>query len=97
MRLILNESQYDRIFNKNKRKLVITENQYNKLLFESKSSNSLLGVDKSDAIVLVTGNNKLYFKVVSKSGNEFIMINCNDGVYKNAYFHIKGENQHLKT
>ena len=91
MRLILNESQYDRIFNKNKRKLVITENQYNKLLFESKSSNSLLGVDKSDAIVLVTGNNKLYFKVVSKSGNEFIMINCNDGVYKNAYFHIKGD------
>ena len=90
MKLILNEKQYDRLFSSKKRKLVITESQYNKLLFESESVNSLLNVGKSDAIKLVSGKNVLHFKVVSKNGNEFMMINCNDGVYKNAYFHIKG-------
>lgn len=91
MKLILNESQYNRIFNTKKRKLVITESQYKRLLVEANVSNSLLDIDKSDTIKLVTkGGDKLHFKVVAKNGNEIMMINCNDGVYKNAYFYING-------
>ena len=91
MRLILKESQYDRIFNNKKRKLIITESQYDKLIFESVLKDNLLTVEKSDAIEVVRGKDKMFFKVVSKNGNEFMMISCDDGVYKNAYFHIKGD------
>jgi len=91
MRLILKESQYDRIFNNKKRKLIITESQYNKLLFESVLTDNLGELEVSDAIEVVRGEDRMFFKVVSKNGNEFMMINCDNGVYKNAYFHIKGD------
>ena len=88
MKLILTESQYNRIFNNKKRKLVITESQYRILLNEA-SSNMLLSIEKGETLQLVDkSDNKLHFKVIIKSGNEIIMINCNDGVYKNAYFYI---------
>jgi len=37
MKLILTETQYDKLFNKNKTKLVITESQYNKLFNKNKT------------------------------------------------------------
>tara|TARA_R110000772_G_scaffold71651_11_gene156922 strand:- start:11111 stop:12676 length:1566 start_codon:yes stop_codon:yes gene_type:complete len=91
MKLILNEEQYNRLFNNDKRKMIITESQYNKLLFESVLKDNLLKVEKSDTIEVVRGKDKMFFKVVSKNGHEFMMINCDNGVYKNAYFHIKGD------
>ena len=91
MKLVLTESQYNRIFNNKKRKLVITESQYRKILNEA-SSNMLLSMEKGDTLELIDkSNNKLSFKIIMKTGNEIIMINCNDGVYKNAYFHLKGD------
>ena len=35
MKLILSESQYNRIFNNKKKKIVVTESQYDRLLNES--------------------------------------------------------------
>ena len=66
MRLILKESQYDRIFNNKKRKLIITESQYNKLLFESVLTDNLGELEVSDAIEVVRGKDRMFFKVVSK-------------------------------
>lgn len=90
MRLILNESQYNRLFNKQKKKLVINESQYKRLILEANTTNSILSIDKTDIVKLTSGENTLHFKVVAKNGGELIMINCNDGVYKNAYFYVNG-------
>ena len=93
MKLILNESQYNRIFNNKKRKIVVTESQYDRLLNESTASfmsklkvGSLLKVDRE------SGGNKevLTFRVISKDYNYIVMINCDNGVYKNAYFLLDG-------
>ena len=91
MKLILNEKQYDRLFSSKKRKLVVTESQYNRLLNESDLSDGFTKIKKFDIIKIDKEGSKdstLHFRVMYINSNELIMINCNDGVYKNAYFYI---------
>jgi len=91
MKLVLSESQYNRIFNNKKRKMVVTESQYNRLLNESDLSNNFSKIKKFDIIKIDMGdsrNSTLHFRVMYINSNEIIMINCNNGVYKNAYFYI---------
>jgi len=86
MKLILNETQYQRLFNNKKRKLVISESQYKRLILEGKSS-GLASIEVFDVLHLISkSNDVLYFKVIDKSNKGLILINCNDGVHKNAYF-----------
>ena len=89
MKLVITESQYNRIFNKKKAKLVITEGQYNRLLLEAKMGDSINQVNDGDAIKLIDKKGtELYFKVIDSIGGQLLMINCNDGVYKNSFFHV---------
>tara|TARA_B100000497_G_scaffold70005_1_gene78735 strand:+ start:1704 stop:3164 length:1461 start_codon:yes stop_codon:yes gene_type:complete len=93
MKLILNESQYNRIFNNKKRKVVVTESQYNRLLNESTSS--FISKVKVGNILKVTressgGKEVLTFRVISKDYNNIVMVSCDSGVYKNAYFLLDG-------
>ena len=91
MKLVLSESQYNRIFNNKKRKIVVTESQYNRLLNESDLSDGFTKIKKFDIIKIDMDDSRhstLHFRVMYINSNEIIMINCNDGVYKNAYFYI---------
>lgn len=89
MKLVITESQYNRIFNKKKTKLVITESQYSRLLLEANMGNSINQVKDGDAIKLIDKKgSELYFKVIDSIGGQLLMINCNDGVYKNSFFHV---------
>jgi len=91
MKLVLSESQYNRIFNNKKRKMVVTESQYNRLLNESDLSNNFSKIKKFDIIKIDMDDSRhstLHFRVMYINSNEIIMINCNNGVYKNAYFYI---------
>lgn len=87
MKIILSESQYNRLFNNKKRKLVITENQYKKLLIETVEFD-FNKIRVGNIIKITKNNDDLHFRVISKDYNYIIMINCNDGVYKNAYFFV---------
>lgn len=89
MKLVITESQYNRVFNKSKTKLVITESQYNRLLLEQNMSNTISKIEQGDAIKLVdSSDNELFFKVLDSFSGHILMVNCNDGVYKNSYFFI---------
>jgi len=93
MKLILNESQYNRIFNNKKRKVVVTESQYNRLLNESTSS--FMSKVKVGNILKVTRESSgkkevLTFRIVAKDYNNVVMVSCDKGVYKNAYFLLDG-------
>ena len=88
MKLILSESQYNRIFNNKKKKIVVTESQYDRLLNESDLSNSFDKIKKFDIIKIDMPSGDLHFRVMSMTSNGLIMINCNNGVHKNAYFYI---------
>tara|TARA_Y100000389_G_C17448522_1_gene513153 strand:+ start:529 stop:2073 length:1545 start_codon:yes stop_codon:yes gene_type:complete len=91
MKLVLSESQYNRIFNNKKRKIVVTESQYNRLLNESDLSDGFTKIKKFDIIKIEmegSEDSTLHFRVMYINSNEIIMINCNNGVYKNAYFYI---------
>jgi len=93
MKIILSESQYNRIFNNKKRKLIITESQYKSILNEvelSSNFNKYFSRIKDNDIIKLTDGNKqsLHFRVITTKPGELIMINCNDGVYKNSYFYI---------
>lgn len=89
MKLVITESQYNRLFNKKKSKLIITESQYNRLLLEANMKNSINQVKEGDAIKLIDDKGQeLYFKVIDSIGGQLIMVNCNDGVYKNSFFHV---------
>jgi hypothetical protein len=89
MKLVITESQYNRIFNKKKSKLIITESQYNRLLLEANMQNSINQVKEGDAIKLIDKKgSELYFKVIDSISGQLLMINCNDGVYKNSFFHV---------
>lgn len=85
-KLIINESQYNRLFGK-RTKLVITESQYNKLLAEENMANSIKKISNGDVLQIVDGKGeKLHFRVIDAYAGQIIMINCNDGVFKNSYF-----------
>ena len=87
MKLVITESQYDRVFNKTKTKLVITEAQYNKLLLESNMTNTISKITDGDAIKLIDkSGNELFFKVLDAFSGHILMVNCNDGVMKNNFY-----------
>lgn len=88
MKLVLSESQYNRIFNNKKRKIVVTESQYNRLLSESDLGDNFSKIKKFDIIKIDMPSGNLHFRVMSMTSNGLIMINCNNGVHKNAYFYI---------
>tara|TARA_B100000927_G_scaffold258117_1_gene226380 strand:+ start:1078 stop:2610 length:1533 start_codon:yes stop_codon:yes gene_type:complete len=89
MKLVITESQYNRVFNKIKTKLVITESQYNKILLESNMTKTISKIEEGDAIKLIDkSNNELFFKVLEAFSGKIIMINCNDGVMKNNFYYM---------
>lgn len=89
MKLVINESQYNRVFNKPKTKLVITESQYNRLILEQKMSDAIRKIKAGDAIMVTTlGGSELHFKVIDAFSGQILMINCNNGVHKNEFWFL---------
>jgi len=94
-KLILTESQYNRIFNSKKRKLVITESQYNKLLSEIELKNNLVGGDMLK--VTLKSDVEQILKIVDGFSDQIFMIDCNDAIDKNyIYKLIDYSEQNLK-
>ena len=88
-KIIINETQYNRLFNKpKKQKVIITESQLN-LIVEANMTNTIQKIESGDVFTLVDKKrNELNFKVVLAFSGLLLMINCNEGVYKNMYFLI---------
>lgn len=103
MKIILSESQYNRLFNNKKRKLIITENQYKKLLFEANLHSQFSKIKLYDIIKLNQKQQNgqsisLHFRVKDIDPSKgLIMVNCNNGIYKNAYFHITKDGYDTKS
>jgi hypothetical protein len=87
MKLIINEVQYDRLFNKKKTKLVITEEQFNRLISESDMTKVINNIRTGDLIKLTDkSGNLLTFEVIDAFSGKVIMVNKDTGVYKNQIF-----------
>jgi hypothetical protein len=89
MKLVISETQYNRIFNKQKTKLVVTETQYERLLLEATLNNTINQTKSGDIIKLGDkSGNILTFEVVDAFSGQVLMINKDAGVYKNNFFFI---------
>ena len=87
MKLVISETQYNRIFNKQKTKLVVTETQYERLLLEATLNNTINQTKSGDIIKLGDkSGNILTFEVVDAFSGQVLMINKDAGVYKNNFF-----------
>lgn len=97
-KLILTESQYNRIFNSKKRKLVITETQYKRLLSEIELKNNLVGGDMLK-VTLKSGTEQI-LKIVDGFSDQIFMIDCNNAIDKNYIYKLvdySEENLKIKT
>lgn len=92
MKLIITESQYNRVFNKPKTKLVITESQYKMLLAEAEIVDLSKIIQKlkiNDEILLHFKNNDtLKFKVYNAFSGLLILFNDDEGIFKNNYYQV---------
>ena len=91
MKIILTESQYNKLLADSKKKVIITESQYNKLLTEIYMTENINEIKKNNSIVINKENDdKLFFKVVDSSGGNLLMVNTNKGsALTGSYFYIK--------
>jgi ribosomal protein S13 len=85
-KLILTESQYNRIFNSKKRKLVITESQYKRLLSEIELKNNLVGGDMLK--VTLKSDVEQILKIVDGFSDQIFMIDCNNAINKNYIYKL---------
>ena len=85
-KLILTESQYNRIFNSKKRKLVITETQYKRLLSEIELKNNLVGGDMLK-VTLKRGTEQI-LKIVDGFSDQIFMVDCNNAIDKNYIYKL---------
>lgn len=87
MKLVISESQYNRIFNKKKTKIIVTESQYQKLLIENNMNKVIQNTQTGDIIKLTDkSGNELTFEVIDAFSGHILMVNKDEGVFKNAYF-----------
>lgn len=89
MKVVINEAQYNRLFNKQKTKLILTESQFNRLMVEEEMMKSLKEVNLNDIIRITKVNDdELHFKVISEDNGRLFLVNGDGAVYKNRYFFI---------
>jgi hypothetical protein len=89
MKLVISETQYNRIFSKQKTKLVVTETQYERLLLENALNNTINQTKSGDIIKLTDkSGNILTFEVIDAFSGQVLMVNKDAGVYKNNFFFI---------
>ena len=92
-KLILTESQYNRIFNSKKRKLVITESQYNKLLSEIELKNNLV---VGDILKFIwerpddddDNGSEMILKVVYRVSDQIFMVDCAEWISKQYIYKL---------
>ena len=92
-KLILTESQYNRIFNSKKRKLVITESQYNTLLSEIELKNNLV---VGDILKFIwkrpddddDNGSEMILKVVYRVSDQIFMVDCAEWISKQYIYKL---------
>lgn len=88
MKLVITENQYNRLFNKPKTKLVISESQLRVLIVENMNK-VIQQIQTGDKLKLVDkSGNELNFDVLDAFSGQILMSNKDQGVYKNMYFFI---------
>lgn len=84
MKLIISESQYNKLINNksSNKKLIITESQYKSLLFEVKFGSNFNNISKDNGVKIDDVNgNKFKFKVVDVIGGQLLLQNTVDKRY----------------
>jgi hypothetical protein len=93
MKIILTESQYNKLLDDSKKKVVITESQYNKLLTEIYMTENINEIKKNNSIVINKENDdKLFFEVIDSENGGLLMVNTNKGsALTGSYFYITSD------
>lgn len=91
MKIILTESQYNKLLADSKKKVIITESQYKKLLTEIYMTENINEIKKNNSIIINKQNNdKLFFEVIDSSDGDLLMVNTNKGsALAGSYYYIK--------
>lgn len=93
MKVVINETQYNRLFNKPKTKLIISESQFNRLMVESELKKSFDEIRIHDKILITKENgDELHFKVLDSMAGHITMLNTDTSVYKDHLFFITTSN-----
>ena len=90
MKVVINEAQYNRLFNKPKTKLIITESQFNRLMVEEEVMKTFKDINLNDILKITKVNgDELHFKVITDDNSgRFFLVNGDGAVHKNKYFFV---------
>lgn len=93
MKIILTESQYNKLLADSKKKVIITESQYKKLLTEIYMTENINEIKKNNSIVINKENDdKLFFEVIDSANGGLLMVNTNKGsALTGSYFYVTSD------